>query len=99
MASTLDSYSSQTRSSCVDFFFSSRRRHTRSLCDWSSDVCSSDLMEQWQVKLEFMGLQVSEAVLDLTGMWRSIIRTATMISTSCHILVPIAKREEIEELG
>src|SRR5436190_15781565 len=26
------------------FFFSSRRRHTRSLCDWSSDVCSSDLM-------------------------------------------------------
>src|SRR5260221_32224 len=25
-------------------FFSSRRRHTRSLCDWSSDVCSSDLL-------------------------------------------------------
>src|SRR5438034_7517377 len=28
----------------VVFFFSSRRRHTRSLCDWSSDVCSSDLI-------------------------------------------------------
>src|SRR5260221_1594002 len=28
------------------FFFSSRRRHTRSLCDWSSDVCSSDLIQQ-----------------------------------------------------
>src|SRR5260221_11249157 len=28
---------------CHLFFFSSRRRHTRSLCDWSSDVCSSDL--------------------------------------------------------
>src|SRR5215204_3383118 len=28
------------------FFFSSRRRHTRSLCDWSSDVCSSDLVVQ-----------------------------------------------------
>src|SRR6266496_4765283 len=27
------------------FFFSSRRRHTRSLRDWSSDVCSSDLVE------------------------------------------------------
>src|SRR5215204_7746370 len=27
----------------IFFFFSSRRRHTRSLCDWSSDVCSSDL--------------------------------------------------------
>src|SRR2546430_3948549 len=25
------------------FFFSSRRRHTRFDCDWSSDVCSSDL--------------------------------------------------------
>src|SRR5476649_2911172 len=27
------------------FFFSSRRRHTISLCDWSSDVCSSDLAD------------------------------------------------------
>src|SRR5262245_62546261 len=26
------------------FFFSSRRRHTRCLSDWSSDVCSSDLV-------------------------------------------------------
>src|SRR5882762_7576336 len=28
----------------VLFFFSSRRRHTRFKCDWSSDVCSSDLL-------------------------------------------------------
>src|SRR2546430_16694525 len=28
---------------CFCFFFSSRRRHTRFDCDWSSDVCSSDL--------------------------------------------------------
>src|SRR5438105_15144556 len=27
----------------MSFFFSSRRRHTRSTRDWSSDVCSSDL--------------------------------------------------------
>src|SRR2546430_7731431 len=27
------------------FFFSSRRRHTRFDCDWSSDVCSSDLVK------------------------------------------------------
>src|SRR5256886_5530437 len=27
---------------CSEFFFSSRRRHTRFDCDWSSDVCSSD---------------------------------------------------------
>src|SRR5205814_4088662 len=30
---------------CVLFFFSSRRRHTRCLSDWSSDVCSSDLAQ------------------------------------------------------
>src|SRR6266568_2577033 len=30
--------------SAVHFFFSSRRRHTRWNCDWSSDVCSSDLL-------------------------------------------------------
>src|SRR5256885_6891545 len=41
------------------FFFSSRRRHTRLQGDWSSDVCSSDLIpprEQepfWQLKKPF----------------------------------------------
>src|SRR5438445_6960114 len=30
--------------SCLFFFFSSRRRHTRYWRDWSSDVCSSDLI-------------------------------------------------------
>src|SRR5699024_1575889 len=30
------------------FFFSSRRRHTRSKRDWSSDVCSSDLKNQFE---------------------------------------------------
>src|SRR5690242_21153525 len=29
------------------FFFSSRRRHTRLTCDWSSDVCSSDLVSEF----------------------------------------------------
>src|SRR5207245_7728664 len=29
---------------CSLFFFSSRRRHTRCYRDWSSDVCSSDLL-------------------------------------------------------
>src|SRR5262249_57831974 len=31
------------RELCLVFFFSSRRRHTRLVSDWSSDVCSSDL--------------------------------------------------------
>src|SRR5262245_66174117 len=56
------------------FFFSSRRRHTRCLSDWSSDVCSSDLVpeiagrpaprpvtdlvERGQIVLENVGAQV-----------------------------------------
>src|SRR2546430_4559625 len=32
------------------FFFSSRRRHTRFDCDWSSDVCSSDLVTVVELK-------------------------------------------------
>src|SRR2546430_10354459 len=34
------------------FFFSSRRRHTRFDCDWSSDVCSSDLW--WLIGMVFL---------------------------------------------
>src|SRR2546430_5542873 len=34
------------------FFFSSRRRHTRFDCDWSSDVCSSDL--SWRAALALL---------------------------------------------
>src|SRR5437762_13486880 len=48
------------------FFFSSRRRHTRYIGDWSSDVCSSDLRPQTgfvrQLKEEFEGF-VGDAVL------------------------------------
>src|SRR2546430_8508279 len=41
--SLLKSPPTEQRVSHVLFFFSSRRRHTRFDCDWSSDVCSSDL--------------------------------------------------------
>src|SRR2546421_4530811 len=35
------------------FFFSSRRRHTRSDRDWSSDVCSSDLLAALEAAFRF----------------------------------------------
>src|SRR5260370_22852836 len=38
------------------FFFSSRRRHTRFKCDWSSDVCSSDLSHMEVVDKKKEGL-------------------------------------------
>src|SRR2546430_6449525 len=35
------------------FFFSSRRRHTRFDCDWSSDVCSSDLFSTGRMNIPY----------------------------------------------
>src|SRR3989475_828684 len=39
------------------FFFSSRRRHTRFDCDWSSDVCSSDLRRNVPVDRRFLEIR------------------------------------------
>src|SRR2546430_11618459 len=42
------------------FLFSSRRRHTRFDCDWSSDVCSSDLYAEYRDRSQaFAGLAAS----------------------------------------
>src|SRR5690242_15067303 len=38
------------------FFFASRRRHTRLTCDWSSDVCSSDLAQVLRADRAPLGL-------------------------------------------
>src|SRR5699024_11616544 len=43
----------------ICFFFSSRRRHTRSKRDWSSDVCSSDLAVLFVAYLQFFGTALS----------------------------------------
>src|SRR5438034_7372544 len=52
----------------VFFFFSSRRRHTRSLCDWSSDVCSSDLESSATVEYGDRRLESVE-VSGLSAQW------------------------------
>src|SRR5438309_5525550 len=41
--------SRRSASSKRNFFFSSRRRHTRWNCDWSSDVCYSDLADEARI--------------------------------------------------
>src|SRR2546427_799414 len=41
------------------FFFSSRRRHTRFDCDWSSDVCSSDLVAHRLTRMAMAGANPS----------------------------------------
>src|SRR6266480_6733155 len=51
------------------FFFSSRRRHTRLTCDWSSDVCSSDLVNPGRPAAlhRLNRTEYANAVRDLTG--------------------------------
>src|SRR5947207_1262768 len=51
------------------FFFSSRRRHTRSLCDWSSDVCSSDLCTPGGEETTMVGL----SKLNGETLWKTFV--------------------------
>src|SRR5438045_9405121 len=73
---------------CLFFFFSSRRRHTRCLSDWSSDVCSSDLWFGVAVtRMPFLG---AKAAMD------SVLSTERMNcrrSTS-HTSIRLARSEE-----
>src|SRR5205814_7500940 len=47
------------------FFFSSRRRHTRCLSDWSSDVCSSDLGQKCSALSRiYIDNSVADALID-----------------------------------
>src|SRR6266849_6077170 len=57
--------------SIYSFFFSSRRRHTSSTRDWSSDVCSSDLAPADE-KLPF----VREGAAIIRGQVSGVSRTA-----------------------
>src|SRR5256886_6331248 len=55
--------------SCI--FFSSRRRHTRFDCDWSSDVCSSDLVRRHQARARLaVGQHAVQHVLDFAALRR-----------------------------
>src|SRR5260370_40280762 len=58
------------------FFFSSRRRHTRFKCDWSSDVCSSDLWE---------GTLIARSSLQPTG--NGIVFVSTKNATMLQNLI------------
>src|SRR6266511_4604988 len=52
------------------FFFSSRRRHTRFSHDWSSDVCSSDLIYIFQVFQPSQNRSRSESLSAFQRVWR-----------------------------
>src|SRR5699024_12174991 len=71
------------------FFFSSRRRHTRSKRDWSSDVCSSDLIE--------MGME-GEMLQSLYLYEQSLKRCETLYLTTIYPGHGIVVREDCNEL-
>src|SRR6266480_5622118 len=52
---------------CIFFFFSSRRRHTSLTCDWSSDVCSSDLGELVWSEWEMSGTRRDGTMHQMAG--------------------------------
>src|SRR3712207_7720890 len=64
------------------FFFSSRRRHTRYWRDWSSDVCSSDLMQSVPKDM------YESAMLDGASRWR-VFRSITVPSIRPTILFTV----------
>src|SRR5260370_18487397 len=65
------------------FFFSSRRRHTRFKCDWSSDVCSSDLLV-YLVEQDHQADKIHQASLGGHGGCSSIGGTVVRPSLLYH---------------
>src|SRR3712207_9030456 len=65
------------------FFFSSRRRHTRYWRDWSSDVCSSDLLEypgdarSWRPIAVGVGVGVAYLLVFQVTYYLTILRATT----------------------
>src|SRR5437016_10802117 len=61
---------SQSWLDILSFFFSSRRRHTRLVSDWSSDVCSSDLCWSTGIRTSvgsFLTVSFFSALLSLSA--------------------------------
>src|SRR6266542_6531618 len=75
----------------ADFFFSSRRRHTRCYRDWSSDVCSSDLEAELLREGRAQAL-VEPPVLD--GVGRAGVETARAGLADTELLGELAVRLE-----
>src|SRR2546430_6872634 len=76
------------------FFFSSRRRHTRFDCDWSSDVCSSDLPIYVATGVTTMARVASELS---SGEGRSEEHTSELQSQSnlvCRLLLEKKKKKK-----
>src|SRR5699024_4358455 len=71
------------------FFFSNRRRHTRSKRDWSSDVCSSDIINVHFVPFTAMQEKIHREVpfgYSMTVMRRMMLKIAEIVASRLGIL-------------
>src|SRR5206468_7941597 len=93
-----------------DFFFSSRRRHTSSDRDWSSDVCSSDLfglltpVRMWSVPDPFSPMWALLAVsVPVSAVWIYLVardgRGAIFTREIDNPLLPVGLRSEERRVG
>src|SRR5205085_9128068 len=76
------------------FFFSSRRRHTRFDCDWSSDVCSSDLMTRPPARKAAIG-EDPIAATRVTGSGKGPMTATAMTLVEHHTWLPAGKRAAV----
>src|SRR5215204_6867682 len=85
------------------FFFSSRRRHTRSLCDWSSDVCSSDLYRFSWIRDSSLTLEAlytgacSDEAVDFVSFMTASAGGAAGESSSLQIMYGIGGEHDLSE--
>src|SRR5438477_6602364 len=72
----------------VFFFFSSRRRHTRLTCDWSSDVCSSDLVPFLEVNYDGLvnDIQEGDTVLVDNGVIQLLVIDKKNDRIRCRVM-------------
>src|SRR5256886_8301940 len=78
------------------FFFSSRRRHTRFDCDWSSDVCSSDLFRSAQDAIN-IGRRSAKNIQGVrsVGQQAAVLGRNTLRVDSRHIVAGCERDDKI----
>src|SRR5882762_10638995 len=82
----------------VFFFFSSRRRHTRFKCDWSSDVCSSDL----KLYISVSGLPAFDKAgrfIGYRGVARHITERKRAEEALRHMQIELAHANRVATMG
>src|SRR5258706_9713904 len=75
----------------VFFFFSSRRRHTRLVSDWSSDVCSSDLKRRIEPQNQPIAAPVFQANLAHDS------RAARKVAVKAFVLTGFVQRDTFSD--